>query len=229
MKLTNADLIRNREKALLETISGDLDRDSIRRLLEAKYHLDLDGESLVCRDGDLVVHDNQVAYKVQFQAMVSLSLMFNRQGECLEADLFSALAAPQDQASEAPGNDAYAAVSSTGQVAAEPPDNGAPEDIAAGQNGGEAHPESGAYAYAYAHAGKETEAVIPDNGAYGAVDTVTGPEAEPSDDLAGTAPEAEADFPGTLKAELPDTGGDAPPSARMASSIAEMISEINKT
>ena len=236
MKLTNADLIRNREKALLETISGDLDLDSIRKLLEAKYRLNLDGDNLVCRDGDLVVHDNQVAYKVQFQAVVSLSLLFNRQGECLETDLFTALAEPEDLASETPDNGAYAAVSGRNGKEVDLPDTGVYDDIPASLDTAEDRPESGAYAYAYTYAspGRETGTDIPDNGSYGAVATTAGPAEQPSEDNGDMSRDVETaaheEHPETPAEGTPPGGGEAPQqTARMASSIAEMISEINKT
>ena len=226
MKLTNADLIRNREQALLENISDDLDRDSIRKLLEAKYHLALDGDSLVCRDGDLVVHDNQVAYKVQFQAMVSLSLLFNRQGECLEADLFTG-----EQVPETPDNSASAAVSGTGQVATESMDGVAFEDASAGQHPGQDSPKR--IADTYADTGRGADVGAPDDGVDDTVAKAAAPGAEPAGAVAETSLKAglsvDEHISETPAEEAPDAGEDAPPSARMASSIAEMISEINKT
>ena len=128
MKLTNSDLIRNREKELLETISGDLNRDSIRKLLVAKYGMDLDRDSLLCRDGDLVVHENQVVYQLNFEVMMNLSLLFNRQGECLDI-IPSAEDEATDKGMEIPDSGAYAAVATEDPAdKGENPDNdGSPE------------------------------------------------------------------------------------------------------
>lgn len=110
MKITDSNLIKSREKELLEMISADLDRDSIRQLLSAKYQLDLDNDSLACRGGDLVVHDNQVAYKVEYQAMINLSLLFNRQGECVETEVLNRMAGPAAP-TDAPGQPTVSAPS----------------------------------------------------------------------------------------------------------------------
>ncbi len=91
MKITDPDLIRNREKELLDVISGDLDRTGVQELLATKYHMNVDTGRLKLRGGDLVVHDNQVAYKIEYETVVILSLLFNRRGECLDAVL-----APED-------------------------------------------------------------------------------------------------------------------------------------
>lgn len=212
MKITNSHLIKNREKELLEMISGDLDRDSIRNLLAAKYHLDLDGDRLTCRGGDLVVHDNQVAYKIEYDAVVNLSLLFSRQGECLEIVPSAGGGASTDKAADVPEDGAYAATSTR-------------------EEADEVVPESGAYAYA--SAGKETDDVVPEDGAYAAAST--GQEADDVVSESGTyaaisgeTAAAKPDMPEEQNGPASDAGGDSP-SARMASTIADMISEINKT
>ena len=131
MKITNSDFIKNREKELLETISGDLDRDSIRKLLVAKYGMDLDCDSLTCRDGELVVHDNQVAYKLNFEVTMSLSLLFSRQGECLEI-IPSLEADTAGQAADAPEQGADAAAVDTADKDAASAEDGPPADETGG-------------------------------------------------------------------------------------------------
>lgn len=103
MKITNAERIKNLEKDLLDIISGDLDRAGIKELLAAKYRLNLDSDRLVFRGGDLVVHDNQVAYQIEYEAVVTLSLLFNRRGECLDIALPSS-AGPVVEAAGLPEN-----------------------------------------------------------------------------------------------------------------------------
>lgn len=216
MKLTNADLIKNREKELLETISGDLDRDSIRKLLETKYRLELDADSLISHGGDLVVHDNQVAYQVKFQAVVGLSLMFSRQGECLETGLDTAVDKPADPALKIPEDDSDAAVSDREQREAFPDDD----------------------AYGYVSPATETSQVLAEDDAPADAFTGQGPDAgeaaadDDDDDYydtLGIEMSFDESAPPTHRQEAADSNDDEPPAARMASSIADMISEINKT
>jgi len=210
VKITNSDLIKNREKELLEVISGDLDRETIRQLLAAKYSMDLDSDSLVCRDGDLVVHENQVAYKLAFRAEVILSLLFNRQGDCLDIESVEVEQDAADKTTEAPDSGAYATVSAE-EEDLEVPESGAYATVSTGEETDADIPESGAYTAV--SSGETADLEIPESGAYAAVSP--GPDTEPED-----APEIE-------NVQDPDADKDNP-ATRMASSIADMISDINK-
>ncbi|MEW6077248.1 MAG: hypothetical protein AB1724_05525 [Thermodesulfobacteriota bacterium] len=227
MRVTNSDVIKNREKELLEMISGDLDRDVMRKMLSAKYQMELDGDRLTCRGGELVVHDNQVAYQIEYEAVVTLSLMFNRQGLCLEIVPSAAgegagktdaetpesgyyAYAPEGKAADEvipdDGHYAYTCREKTSYAAAY--EAGEYADAATGQESGKGIPETGHYAYAAS--GSAVDDAAQQEGAYAAADI---------EKAAGSSEENVA--PGAAD------GGD-PPSARMASTIAEMIAEINK-
>ncbi len=83
MKLTNSQVIEKEEKELIESVHEALDWDVIRQLITEKHLNDPDNR-LVFQSGDLVVHDNRIVYQLDFEIQVPLSVIFSRDGECLE-------------------------------------------------------------------------------------------------------------------------------------------------
>lgn len=95
MKITNAESIKSGEKGLIDAVTSDIDWDMIREVLHNKYQLVLEDGDVEYRSGDLVVHDNQVAYKLDFDVKISLSVLLNRQGECFDVDVAAPAPAAQ--------------------------------------------------------------------------------------------------------------------------------------
>jgi hypothetical protein len=109
MKLTNPESIQESEKEFIDTINAELDWDAIEKLLLEKHSFTLQ-EEVDYKDGDLVVHNNEIAYKFDFEIKVPLSVIFNRQGECLEIltareDMGEEDAGPVQETEDIPGTD----------------------------------------------------------------------------------------------------------------------------
>lgn len=83
MKLTNPETIQESEKEFIDTINAELDWEAIEKMLLEKHSFTLQ-EEIDYKDGDLVVYNNTIAYKFDFEIKVPLSVIFNREGECLE-------------------------------------------------------------------------------------------------------------------------------------------------
>lgn len=83
MKLTNPESIQESEKEFIDTINAELNWDVIEKMLFEKHSLTLQ-EEIDYKNGDLVVYKNRIAYKFDFEIKVPLSVIFNREGECLE-------------------------------------------------------------------------------------------------------------------------------------------------
>ena len=83
MKLTNPESIRESEKEFIDTINAELDWEAIEKMLVEQHHFTLQDE-VDYKNGDLIVYKDQIAYRFDFEIKVPLSLIFNRQGECLE-------------------------------------------------------------------------------------------------------------------------------------------------
>ncbi len=83
MKLTKPETIQDGEKEFIDTINAELDWGAIEKMLFEKHSLTLQ-EEIDYKNGDLVVYKNQIAYKFDFEIKVPLSVIFDREGECLE-------------------------------------------------------------------------------------------------------------------------------------------------
>jgi hypothetical protein len=82
MKITSPETIQSSEKEFIDFINAELDWGAIEEMILEKHKLQLQDE-VVYRQGDIVVYENQIAYQLDFDIKVSLSLIFNRQGDCL--------------------------------------------------------------------------------------------------------------------------------------------------
>ncbi len=82
VKITNSDIIKSGERELIDSIIGDLDWDAIEELVKTRHKLKIQ-DDVEYRQGDIVVHNNQVAYKLDFDVKMTLSVVFDRDGNYL--------------------------------------------------------------------------------------------------------------------------------------------------
>ncbi|PIE62460.1 MAG: hypothetical protein CSA25_05050 [Desulfobacter postgatei] len=82
MKLTNPESIQESEKEFIDTINAELDWDVIEQMLLDKHNFEVQ-DDIEYKDGNLIVYNNEIAYKFDFEIKVPLSVIFNRSGECL--------------------------------------------------------------------------------------------------------------------------------------------------
>ncbi len=83
MKLTNSESIQDSEKEFIDTINAELDWDVIEQLILERHGFTVQ-EDVDYKDGNLIVHNNEIAYKFDFEIKVPLSIIFNQEGECLQ-------------------------------------------------------------------------------------------------------------------------------------------------
>ncbi len=82
MKLTHPDSIRESEKEFIDTINAELDWEAIEDLIQKRHNFILQDE-VDYKHGDITVHNNQIAYRFEFEVKVPISLICDRHGECL--------------------------------------------------------------------------------------------------------------------------------------------------
>lgn len=82
MKITNLESIKNGERDLINAITGDLDRGNIEEIFKDKFNLGM-RDHLEYKQGDIVIHDNQIAYKLDFEVKVAVSVLCDRSGNYL--------------------------------------------------------------------------------------------------------------------------------------------------
>ncbi|MFH2061141.1 MAG: hypothetical protein ABIJ59_19930 [Pseudomonadota bacterium] len=76
MKITDPDVIKTGEKDLIEAIKQDLDLDAVKEILKNQ----IDQTALLAKGGQIIVHNNQIAFRLDFDLNLSGSLMFDRDG-----------------------------------------------------------------------------------------------------------------------------------------------------
>ncbi len=76
MRITDPGVIKNGEKDLIESLKEDLDLDAVREIIKKK----MTTAALSPKGGEIVVHNNQIAFRMDFELCLSGSLMFDRQG-----------------------------------------------------------------------------------------------------------------------------------------------------
>ncbi|MCK5837613.1 MAG: hypothetical protein KAH09_10135, partial [Desulfobacula sp.] len=76
MKITDPDVIKNSEKDLINAVRDDLDLDAVKKILKKR----MASAALSSKGGEIVVHQNKIAFRLDFDIQLSGSLMFDRQG-----------------------------------------------------------------------------------------------------------------------------------------------------
>ncbi len=79
MRIANPEAIRKGEKALADAIASNFDRSVIQKIFKRVHNLDV-GEDIKCKNASMGVHGDKVAYSMNFEALVNLSVFLDRSG-----------------------------------------------------------------------------------------------------------------------------------------------------
>ncbi len=79
MKVANPEAIRIGEKALADAIASNFDRSVIQKIFKRVHNLDV-GEDVRCKNASMGVHRDEVAYSMNFEVLVNLSVFLDRSG-----------------------------------------------------------------------------------------------------------------------------------------------------
>ncbi len=80
MKITDPEVIKSGEKDLIESVQEDLDLGAVREILKERMAV----AALTSKGGQIVVHNNEIAFRLDFEVNLSGSLLFDRQGNLLD-------------------------------------------------------------------------------------------------------------------------------------------------
>lgn len=101
MRITDPQVILNGEKDLIASVQKDLDLDAVRDLFKERLTV----RALSPKGGRIVVHDNDVAFRLDYEINLNGSLFFDRNGNLLEdSESTAPKQDPQDE-DEAPASD----------------------------------------------------------------------------------------------------------------------------
>ena len=82
MKITDPEIIKSGEQELFDGITGDLDWSAIEQIFREKHKLGIE-ENVEYKRGDIVAHDNEVAYRLEFEVKITISVLLDREGNYL--------------------------------------------------------------------------------------------------------------------------------------------------
>ncbi len=125
MQITDSEIIKAGEKELIDTIVRDLDWNAIEKIFKEKRDFRIQ-DGVECRQGNIVVYDNQVAYQLDFDVTVTLSVLLDRAGNHLSfnasvSDGEPSAAISSDSNDDAPSADLSSQVQSNDPPAEESP------------------------------------------------------------------------------------------------------------
>lgn len=79
MKITDPEVIKNGEQDLIASVQENLDPEMIRDILKERLAM----AALSPKGGRIVVHDNDIAFRLNFEVNLSGSLLFDRDGNLI--------------------------------------------------------------------------------------------------------------------------------------------------
>ncbi|MBU0971493.1 MAG: hypothetical protein KKC20_12645 [Proteobacteria bacterium] len=83
MKITDPHVIEDGERNLIQAVQEDLDLDAVRQILKDRMGV----SSLSSKGGQIVVHNNKIAFRLDFDINLSGSLLFDRQGNYIDESI----------------------------------------------------------------------------------------------------------------------------------------------
>lgn len=96
MKITDSEVIKSGEKELIDALTADLDWGAIEEIFRKEHRLGIE-EDVEYRKGDIVVYNNQVAYELEFEVKVTLSVLLDREGNYISVTSSGDLDITQDE------------------------------------------------------------------------------------------------------------------------------------
>lgn len=85
IKISDPEIIRKREMDLIDAIVGGLDWSALVSVFKERHRLKT-VTGIESRNGDIVVSNGTVAYRLDFDVKTTLSVLFDRSGHCLEVN-----------------------------------------------------------------------------------------------------------------------------------------------
>ena len=82
MRITDPQVIQDGEQDLIASVQKDLDLEAVKDLLKER----LSASALSPKGGRIVVHDNDVAFRLDYEINLNGSLLFDRDGNLIDDD-----------------------------------------------------------------------------------------------------------------------------------------------
>jgi hypothetical protein len=95
MKITDSEVIKTGEQELIDAITADLDWGAIEDIFRKDHNLGIE-EDVEYKRGDMIVHDNRIAYQLDFEVKVTISLLLDREGNYISVKTADRVDPPED-------------------------------------------------------------------------------------------------------------------------------------
>ncbi|MCP3922346.1 MAG: hypothetical protein GY714_07165 [Desulfobacterales bacterium] len=79
MIITKPELIKLNEKSFIESLIENLDWEILTKLIKNKLNI----TDIACKEGDIIVLNDKVAYKLNLELKLDVDVIFDRMGEFL--------------------------------------------------------------------------------------------------------------------------------------------------
>ena len=95
MKITDSEVIKTGEQELIDAITADLDWGAIEDIFRKDHNLGIE-EDVEYKRGDMVVHNNRIAYQLDFEVKVTISVLLDREGNYISVKTADPVDPPED-------------------------------------------------------------------------------------------------------------------------------------
>jgi hypothetical protein len=101
MKITNANVIKTGEQDLIDAITADLDWGVIEEIFRKEHKIGIK-EEIEYKKGDIIAHNNQIAYRLEFEVKVNLAVLLSREGDYISIRISDDEDDPKDATADSP-------------------------------------------------------------------------------------------------------------------------------
>ncbi len=106
---TGSDIMENAKREMIEQVRASIDMDRLREVFLDQYSVEV-GDDIDYKCGDIVIHDEQIAVELEYEVLLSLSVLIDSDGNPIIPE-----AEEEEEASDSP----EARVEEAGQQAGE--------------------------------------------------------------------------------------------------------------
>ncbi|MDM8549840.1 hypothetical protein QUF72_07175 [Desulfobacterales bacterium HSG2] len=78
-KVASAEAIEKAKKDLIDNVKKALSLGEIKQILEDQHNLEI-SDDIEVNQGEIVIHNNRVVYKMEFEVLLSLSVLLDDEG-----------------------------------------------------------------------------------------------------------------------------------------------------
>lgn len=115
MKIANPEIIRKGEQELIKAIASNLDWEVIKEIFRKEHNLELE-EAVKYKDAKINIYDNRIAFSLDFDVKVKLSVQLDREGNYISVESHGIVDKSSKGEDEYPGGEGLPEVDLAGSM-----------------------------------------------------------------------------------------------------------------